>query len=59
MRLYLSYELRCHHLGPTLLFNLASQTKKKKLDKYGAAISSLGCKIMTITSLASMQFQTL
>lgn len=29
MRLYLSYELRCHHLGPTLLFNLALQTKKK------------------------------
>ena len=28
MRLYLSYELRCHHLGPTLLFNLALQTKK-------------------------------
>ena len=58
MRLYLSYELRCHHLGPTLLFNLALQTKKKPA-KYGVAISSLDCKIMTITSLASMQFQTL
>ena len=58
MRLYLSYELRCHHLGPTLLFNLALQTKKAS-QIYGVAIFSLGCKIMTITSLASMQFQTL
>ena len=47
MRLYLSYELRCHHLGPTLLFNLALQTKKS--DKYGmVGISSLVCDFIPV-----------